>query len=335
MSISNDTMSLLKGERDIMIEENKGDKIQRILQIYDKLMDGCIIHKSEEALYYGVNERSIQRDIDDIRNFLDIDAERTGIENSIVYDRVEKGYKLETIYKIRLNNSEVLALCKILLDSRAFTKTKMVELLDKLITCCVPETNQKLVQDLIRNEEFHYVELRHKSDFIERMWAIGQAIRENKYIELDYCRSKDKKMVKRKVKPVAIMFSEYYFYLAAFIDDKEVRKNFDVINDSFPTIYRIDRIKDLKVCSEKFHIPYSSRFEEGEFRKRIQFMYGGKITRIKFRYKGYDIDAVLDRLPTAQVLDEENGVYTVQAEVFGKGIEMWLRSQGENVEVVE
>lgn len=335
MSISNDTMSLLKGERDIMIEENKGDKIQRILQIYNKLMDGCIIHKSEEALHYGVNERSIQRDIDDIRNFLDIDAERTGIENFVLYDRIEKGYKLETLYKIRLSNSEVLALCKILLDSRAFTKKKMTEMLDKLITCCVPEINQKLVQDLIRNEEFHYVEPRHKSDFLNKMWDIGQAIRGSRYIEIEYYRLKDKKTVKRKIKPVAIMFSEYYFYLTAFIDDEEVRKNFDVINDSFPTIYRIDRIKELKVCNEKFHIPYSSRFEEGEFRKRIQFMYGGKITKVKFRYKGYDIDAVLDRLPTAQVLDEENGVYMVQAEVFGKGIEMWLRSQGENVEVVE
>lgn len=140
-----------------MIEENKGDKIQRVLQIYNKLMDGCIIHKSEEALHYSVNERSIQRDIDDIRNFLDMDTERTGIGNFVMYDRIEKGYKLETLYKIRLSNSEVLALCKILLDSRAFTKTKMTEMLDKLITCCVPEINQKLVQDLIRNEEFHYV----------------------------------------------------------------------------------------------------------------------------------------------------------------------------------
>ena len=170
---------------------------------------------------------------------------------------------------------------------------------------------------------------------MDRMWTIGQAIRENKYIEIDYCRSKDKMLVKRKVKPVAIMFSEYYFYLTAFIDDEEVRKNFDVINDSFPTIYRIDRIKEMKVCAEKFYIPYSSRFEEGEFRKRIQFMTGGRLTKVKFKYKGTDIDAILDRLPTAKVLDEENGVYTVQAEVFGKGIEMWLRSQGENVEVVE
>jgi hypothetical protein len=60
-------------------------------------------------------------------------------------------------------------------------------------------------------------------------------------------------------------------------------------------------------------------------------MYGGKLQKVKFKYFGNDIDAILDRLPTAEILDEENGVYTVSAEVFGKGIDMWLRSQGENV----
>lgn len=106
------------------------------------------------------------------------------------------------------------------------------------------------------------------------MWELGQAISEPRYIEVDYYRTKDKQTVYRKLQLVAIMFSEYYFYLTAFIDD-EVKNDFDVLNDSFPTIYRIDRIKELNVLDERFHIPYSSRFEEGEFRKRIQFMYGG------------------------------------------------------------
>lgn len=47
-----------------------------------------------------------------------------------------------------------------------------------------------------------------------------------------------------------------------------------------------------------------------------------------------DIDAVLDRFPTAKVLDETDGVYTVSAETFSEGIKMWLRSQGEMVEVL-
>ncbi|MCD7805831.1 MAG: WYL domain-containing protein [Lachnospiraceae bacterium] len=312
----------------------KEDKADRVLGIYTKLMNGYLINKTEEAQRYGVNERSIQRDLDSIRNYLENDSENAGFINTIVYDRIAKGYHLEQIYKTKLTNSEVLAVCKILLDSRAFTKNEMKDILDRLVECCVPKSNQRVVADLISNEAFHYVEPRHRTVFIDKMWDIGQAIRECRYIEIDYLRTKDKTVVKRKLKPVAIMFSEYYFYLTAFIDDENVRKDFDVLNDSSPTIYRIDRIKNLEVLDERFHIPYSSRFEEGEFRKRVQFMYGGTLQKVKFQYSGTDIDAVLDRLPTAQILSEEDGVYTVSAEVFGKGIDMWLRSQGENIRVL-
>ena len=47
-----------------------------------------------------------------------------------------------------------------------------------------------------------------------------------------------------------------------------------------------------------------------------------------------EIDAVLDRLPTAEIVDEDNGIYTIIAETFGNGIDMWLRSQGKNVQVI-
>ena len=317
-----------------MIDDYKNGKIERILGIYTKLLSGNIVNKLKEAQEYGVNERTIQRDIEDIRCYMETEAERTGCINSVVYDRVKKGYRLEQIYKMKLTNSEVLAVCKILLDSRAFTKKEMTDMLDKLVACCVPKENQKMVTDLISNEEFHYVEPRHRTQFIDTMWDIGQAIRESRYIEIQYFRIKDKSIVTRKVKPAAIMFSEYYFYLTAFIDDEEVRKDFDVINDAFPTIYRMDRIKKLKVLDERFHIPYGSRFEEGEFRKRVQFMYGGKLQKVKFKYSGNDVDSILDRLPTAEIVGEDDGIYTISAEVFGKGIDMWLRSQGNKVKVV-
>ena len=315
------------------MREEKSDKISRTLQIYAKLSDGYVLNKSEEARIYGVNERSIQRDIDDIRAFLNNDSERTGVSNTIVYDKSQKGYRLETLYKIRLTNSEVLALCKILLDSRAFTKDEMVGMLDKLVTCCVPASNQKVVLDLIRNEEFHYVEPRHKSQFIDKLWDVGQAIRNSRYIEIKYQGIQGSTVKTRKLKPVAIMFSEYYFYMAAFLEDQKVRDNFRVLEDSFPTIYRIDRIQALTVLDERFKIPYKNRFEEGEFRKRIQFMYGGKLRRVTFKYSGFSVEAVLDRLPTAKILSEENGVYTITAEVFGDGIDMWIRSQGDRVEM--
>lgn len=316
------------------LEDNKKDKINRVLGIYSRLVNGDIINKSEEALRYGVNEKSIQRDIEDIREYFDNELLDSGSYNSIVYDRIDKGYRLEHIYNMKLTNAEILAICKILLDSRAFTKTEMTSMLNRLIDCCVPETERKLVSELIANEEYHYIEPRHKSVFIDKMWSIGEAIRGHQYIQIVYERSKDKALVKRLVKPVAIMFSEYYFYLTAFIDDEEVKKDFDVINDSFPTIYRIDRIKRYKVLEERFSVPYMDRFQEGEFRKRIQFMYGGKLRKIMFEYSGHSIEAILDRLPTAQVVSSDNGKYIVRAEVFGDGIDMWLRSQGDHVRIM-
>lgn len=316
------------------MKQVKNDKIERVLGIYTRLLNNERVNKAEEAIRYDINERSIQRDIDDIRNYLELNAYDSGMTNTVLYDRNDKGYKLEQPCRSGLTNSEILAVCKVLLDSRGFTKEEITEILHKLISCCVPKENVKLVTDLISNELFHYIEPRHGVRCMDMVWDIGQAVRNCQYIEIDYFRTKDKAIVKRKVKPVAVMFSEFYFYLTAFIDDEDIRKDFDVIDDSFPTIYRIDRIKKMRVLGEKFHIPYSSRFEEGEFRKRIQFMYGGKLERVKFRYTGPDIDAVLDRLPTAKVIAEEDGCYSVCAEVFGKGIDMWLKSQGDMIEIV-
>ena len=312
----------------------KGDKIERILSIYTRLLNGGIVNKTQEAQHYGVNERSIQRDIDDIRNFFDQEAAEDGYTNQVIYDRFKKGYRLEQIYRMKFTNAEILAICKILLDSRAFTKPEMEGLIDKLISGCVPVDNQKLAKELVANEEYHYVELQNKKPFLEDLWEIGSAIKNNQFIEIKYQGVQGSTVKTRKLKPLAIMFSEFYFYLVAFIDDERVRENFDVINDSFPTIYRIDRIQGLKVLDEKFHIPYASRFEEGEFRKRIQFMFGGKLQRVRFKYTGPSVEAVLDRLPTAVIEQEEEGIYSIKAEVFGKGIDMWLRSQGENVSLI-
>lgn len=316
------------------MENDYNDKVSRVLSLYQRLMEGEVIDKEAEAAKYSVSARSIQRDISAINNFFEQEAEKSGVINTIEYDKKKGGHYLSQIHKTNLTNSEILAICKILLDSRAFTKKEMTSILDRMIDCCVPKDSQELVEDLISNEEFHYVELTHKSEFLDKMWDIGQAIHESRYLEMDYKRTKDGEIVKRKVKPVAIMFSEYYFYLTAFIDDEEVKADFDVINDAFPTIYRIDRISNYKVLDEQFKIPYGNRFKEGEFRKRIQFMYGGKLQKVRFKYKGTSVEAVLDRLPTAKILEEKDGIYTISAEVFGKGIDMWLRSQGDMVEVI-
>jgi hypothetical protein len=60
-------------------------------------------------------------------------------------------------------------------------------------------------------------------------------------------------------------------------------------------------------------------------------MFGGKLNRVRFKYSGPSLEAVLDRLPTAQILSQDEEGWEIEVEVFGKGIEMWLRGQGEYV----
>lgn len=74
----------------------------------------------------------------------------------------------------------------------------MTDILDKLIECCVPLENQRVIKDLILNEEFHYIEPQHKTVFIDKMWNIGQAIREHQYIEIEYKKMKGKRNSNKK-----------------------------------------------------------------------------------------------------------------------------------------
>lgn len=138
-------------------KKSEKNKTMRILEIYTRLMNGHGINKSEKAKFYNVNTRSIQRDIEDIRRYLSNEAANTGFTNSIKYDRSKNIYRFEQSNGAMLSKSEALAVCKILLDSRAFTKKEMERILDRLTRHCLLKSDQKQVEDLIINEKYCYV----------------------------------------------------------------------------------------------------------------------------------------------------------------------------------
>lgn len=314
--------------------EDAKDKAGRLLSIYSRLKQGKVINKQEESHRYGVTMRTIQRDITDVQCFLEEHVSVTGEIQEIIYDKTAGGYVLQTKKKMQLEEKELLAVAKILLESRALIKEELYPIIDKLIHLCSNDLDAKLLEEMLQNEKFHYVELQHKKPLLDKIWKLEEAVKSQQYLEIEYQKLKQREIVTRKIKPVGVIFSEFYFYLVAYIEDIDKEKVFQNPNDTFPTIYRVDRLKSIKMLKEHFAVPYKERFEEGEFRKRIQFMYGGRLQKVKFRYSGTDIDAILDRLPTAQILGEKDGVYTVAAEVFGNGIDMWMRSQGENITII-
>lgn len=304
-------------------------KSMRLLTIYTRLSNGQIAKKSELAREFGITQRSVQRDIESLRVFLS--EEMLGRE--IIYDAKAKGYRLVNGAVNTLSKSEILAVSKILLESRSLSQDEMMPILDKLLDCCVAESDKKDVTRLIANERFHYIEPQHKKPILDGLWELGQSVEHHRVIEIEY-QKLDGNPVKRTVEPLGIMFSEYYFYLIAIIRNEPYTSYFKSKNKLMPAIYRIDRLQSVSVTGETFIPAYADRFEEGEFRKRIQFMFGGKLERKKFRYVGPSIEAVLDRLPTAKIIEQDDAGWLIEAEVYGKGIDMWLRSQGEYVQEI-
>lgn len=90
-------------------------KTDRVLRIYFELAQGRALTKRGLAQQFGVTERSIQRDLSALRCFL---AEQ-GTGQNLVYDKAIGGYYLQGTFTQTLSNSEVLAVCKILLESRS------------------------------------------------------------------------------------------------------------------------------------------------------------------------------------------------------------------------
>ncbi len=325
---------IIKKSGDEMTERKVSNR-ERLLKIYEHLNDGKVFYKNEAAAYYGVSLKAIQRDVEELRSFFHNKNADNGAIQNLVYDRRLKGYKMNNPGNQLLSDSEIFAVLKILLESRSLTKAELYPIVDKLINSCLQPAQQKQINELIGNEKYYYIEPHHGKNLLETMWRLSQSVSKQQKIHITY-RRMDGKCVERTLEPVGIMFSEFYFYLTAFIaKDERKELHYAIENDPFPTIYRIDRIESFEITNEHFYVPYQNRFEEGLFRRRVQFMQGGTLRRVKFYYKGPSVEAVLDRLPTAVILKQDKNGYLIKAEVFGKGIEMWLRSQGGYIDRVE
>lgn len=313
------------------MERNSEDKAERILSIYSRLKQGRVIYKEQESIAFAVTPRTIQRDIADIQCFLQNQGSETGEIEEIVFDKGAGGYRLETRVRNSMTKEETLAVCKILLESRALVKGEMFPIIYKMVNELSDEKDRRFLKAMLDNEMHHYIELKHGKKLLDLIWKLEYAIKNQYFIKILYEKQNRMETVERIVKPVGIMFSEFYFYMTAFIENIDKEKEFENPNDDYPTIYRVDHIKQVLIQEEHFSVPYIGRFEEGEFRKRIQFMYGGKLKNVIFQYKGGAIENILDRIPTARILKKEGECYTIRAEVFGKGIEFWMASQQENI----
>lgn len=285
-------------------------------------MNNEVVVTATAALHFGVSERAIRRDIKDLRNYLESIEWYKG-HRTIRYDSNARGYRLIGHAEDRLSGPEIFAIIKVLLESRAFPVREMNQIIAKL-TSLIAGSQERHVREMIRNELFLYVPLQHNEPLFDKMWDISAAIREHKKLTISYEMVGQAEVEIQTVEPHGLLFSEFYFYLVAY----PVFSSRD-----FPTVYRLDRIKQYEKLEERFHVEDRNRFQEGEFRKRVQFMLTGKLMNVKFRFFGDSLEAVLDRLPNATVTyDEQSAI--LEAQVYGRGITRWLLSQADQVKVL-
>lgn len=291
----------------------------RTLEIFFRALRGedLVVHNLAEE--YGISAKSVSRSINDLKEFLADHRDLVG-NAELQYSHQDKCYRL--CMDEFLTNQELFALVEVMIGARAFSKAELLTLVEKLKRFTTLEDRQML-KELIRKELYHYAEVKHDCESVqETLWKLVNCIAERREITITYFRM-DRVSVEHRLRPASVMFTDFYFYLIAFrVDDESVR----------PTYFRVDRISHIRKHRKCFE--GTACFDEGLLRRRSLFMWSGKLQTIRFLYSGPSVQAVLDKLPTARIIERSGGKYLIEAEVYGDGIKMWLLSQGEWVKAV-
>ena len=76
----------------------KAQKYYRVLYLYDHLKGGELVNSLNTAILFEVDQRTLQRDISDIRCYLANGlALRGDCDEAIVYNRSKGGYEMKKI----------------------------------------------------------------------------------------------------------------------------------------------------------------------------------------------------------------------------------------------
>ena len=296
------------------------NKCERALELLFRGLRGEDLSVKALAAEYNTSTKSISRSLGEVKAFLADHRELVG-NTELEYSYSRKCYRL--YIDEFLTNKELFLLTEILIASRALSEKELLSLIQKLRHFTTSSDRPKLDR-LIKNEINNYSEVgRDCGSVVDTLWQLVDCIDRRCEIKIEYYRS-DRSYRVHRLQPASVMFSEFYFYLIAFDIEGDIDK---------PKYYRVDRIKSI---SEHRNEQTTARaeFDEGLLRRRSLFMWPGKLRTIRFEYTGPSVQAVLDKLPTARIVARRDSVITLEAEVYGDGIRMWLLSQGDFVKVI-
>lgn len=243
-------------------------KVERIIKLYSSFLEGKVVSKKEEAERFEVNQRTVQRDIDDIRMCFANDMK---VNWQIVYDRYQNGYVLRRDGEEMLNSQEILMVCEVFLQSKLLVKEEMFSIVDKLVQACASREEKKKIVSLLAKEKMKYEEPKHGKQLQQMMKDISDAIYRQRVLQISYMLPSGDEPVWQVLQPLGIVFSGKHLYLTAYehIKDEDIRYAKEK-RDKQSVVCRLDRISDYNVLQEHFHVPYKNQYTETDFYNLIQ-----------------------------------------------------------------
>lgn len=216
------------------MSDSKKDKIYRILELYTKLLNGESIKKSVVAKTIGVNERSIQRDIEDIWEYLSKGIRKEDFTDAIAYDHKEKNYYLLKISDNKLSEAEAVIICKLLIESRAFSKKDILRINDTILKYSSGNFDKKEIKNILDEEYELYDEDNYKVKNIEKLLEIYKAIRTKSKLKIEYNNEIS------VIIPTMLIFDKEIL-LVGFLENED-----GLMQENEEKSYRINKIRRMK-----------------------------------------------------------------------------------------
>ena len=231
-----------------LVLEYKTDKATRALILYNRLLQGEHIDKASFVLEHGINERTFDRDIENVRMFL---SEIYSTEE-VCFDKQTGIYYMKDARATRIDIIDTMIIAKVLLSSAAFRSDEMLGLYNTILSM-LPHYDANILNSCLKKDLERYSS-RNSVAIIEMLGDLFITIKDCKDIEI-YWKDENGNNKQTQVAPIEIVMSENSFYLvcAKALDYKQIEyfpiesiMRFNVLKTAFAKAYKEKYYKACK-----------------------------------------------------------------------------------------
>lgn len=273
------------------------------------------------AEYFEVSERSFHRDKQVM--------EELGVP--IYYDNHLKEYKILDNFRFKAPNldqkeTEAVLLAAKEYQNRSFPMKKELESGLAKVYNSLPEFLKSSMGSYIKNYEIisdPFVELEEHQQKFDKL---KKAINEGKKIKVNYYSMSSNQTTKRKLDPYNLFFNKGAPYLYAYCHLREEKR-----------IFRIDRIKKIKLTAESFELPDDFSLveelvnawgvEQGKEEMKVEVKFSDRAARFVPEYHWSDKQEI-------ENISENEIIFKVKTS-SREEIKKWILGYGSEAEILQ